>query len=297
MANHAPCRSCVGTGHKYIDTRYGTKTVDCRACNGTGINYRLYLSSCERCHTDLIYSVDAEHPPRYCKSCREEMKREKEAQWRETRCSSCYTTIKYNVNWDRIPDLCPACREKKKREREAAQAKWRTKSCKNCGGEIKYNVDWARVPDLCKSCLEKEKAKWREKSCQKCGATFKYNVDWTNIPSLCKDCREKEKKAREERRGLQQKSIQWDDNQALPGSNRLISDMRSTGLVTGANVKKNSYGGYHVTIFTGCNGERYSYDTDGDGNFVNKSAHHTDKAAVLLGKDTVGENPTCRNRW
>ena len=81
--------------------------------------------------------------------------------------------------------------------------------------------------------------------------------------------------------------MDYPKNQLLPGSDRSVNDLG----VAGANIKDNEYGGKHVTIYER-DGIRYSYDTDANGSFMASSAHYTDEAAKLLGKDSSG-----KNRW
>ena len=206
MAWYAKCRSCDGIGKKWIERRHGTEAVECRACGGSGSNHKLWVSNCARCYCEITYPVGSAHPPTHCRNCKEQMRAEKQAQWREKYCSGCGTTIKYRIDWDKIPDLCSSCKEKRRRERDEQKAKWREKSCSKCGAIIKYNVDWNKIPDLCKSCIEKvkteraeAKAKWIHKSCGNCGTDFTYHKDTPadRIPKYCKPCREKARAPRE----------------------------------------------------------------------------------------------------
>ena len=192
MGHYALCRSCGGTGRKFVNTRKGQKTFECRTCGGTGTNHKFWVENCRRCYCEITYPVDkGGNPPQYCASCRAQMKAERDAKWRTKPCGECGCELKYNVDWTNIPNYCPSCKEKKRLEREKQQAKWREKSCKNCGATIKYNIDWHQIPELCKSCIAKAKAKWKEKPCQRCQTTIKYHVDWQRIPDLCKQCAEK----------------------------------------------------------------------------------------------------------
>lgn len=76
-----------------------------------------------------------------------------------------------------------------------------------------------------------------------------------------------------------------------------MKDLRSTEF-TGLSVYKNSSGGFHVTIWNKDNKEeRFSYDVNSNGAMTVNSAHYTDLAAKLLGKDTIGPDATKRNRW
>lgn len=184
---YVECRSCSGLKKKFVMRNGIVKEYPCRACDGTGINQRLYSKYCEKCSAEIIYPRDAAFPPKYCKSCKEIIRAEKErkaAEWRVTKCKVCGAEIKYNIHWSKIPDTCKSCIEKER-------AKWKEKACKKCGATIKYNVGWSKIPELCKSCVEKEKAMWAEKSCKGCGAKIRYRKDWSNIPEYCKSCKDK----------------------------------------------------------------------------------------------------------
>lgn len=194
--------------------------------------------------------------------------------------------------------LCADCSARKKAEEEQ---KWREKPCPGlkgqsyCGKTIRYRTDWDNVPDICPDCREKAKeakaqreANMREKPCAgECGNTIRYNLNWDNVPNLCKECQGKLKAH------VSQK-VSWRPDQALPASDRSLNDLRSQGI-NGVSVKTNGIGGYHVTLFS--ESYRYSYDTTRSGNFLPKKAHYTDPAAELLGKNTIGSNPSNENRW
>lgn len=195
------CRSCDGLGQKTVwrdGNRHqpaGYKTFPCKACNGSGINQNLYSKSCEKCGAEIIYPRDSSYPPKYCKSCKQTIQKEKEqkaAKWKEASCKKCGAKIKYNTDWDKIPNTCKPCIEKEK-------AKWKTTTCKKCGSTIKYNTDWGNIPDICKPCIEKEKAKWKSVRCKWCHSEFKVNSDWKNKPELCKTCQQKVKDGQEEK--------------------------------------------------------------------------------------------------
>lgn len=319
------CRACKGSGRFYSKSG---KAFDCRACGGTGINKDLWSTNCERCRTEIIYKAYS-NTPRFCKSCREIQLEKACAQ------SGCTNTIRYKVGWDNVSnyckrcetkrqqgwsastcpgtgifgcgkliwsppgkrfDLCPDCSAKKRAERDA---KRREKTCQGikggpyCGKTIFYYTDSQFVPDLCPDCRAKAKAAKEErernrrtKPCPNCGSTITYYVGGKEF-DYCKSCSEKLRSAPREK-------VFWPADRPLPASDRSLNDLRSQGI-NGVSVKTNGLGGYHVTLFS--SNDRYSYDTDRNGNFVPGKAHYTDAAAKLLGKDTIGPDATGENRW
>lgn len=321
------CRACKGSGAYY--TKSG-KRLDCKACNGSGINYDLYETSCERCRAPIVYRKDG-HAPRFCKDCKGVQLEKTCAQYGCTNtiryhvgwdnvpdyCKRCET--KRNEGWSASTcpgtgffgcgkliwsppgkkfSLCPDCSARKKAD---DQSHWHEKKCPGlkgesyCGNIIKYRDDWERVPDICPECRDKAKrakadreAKMREKPCAGgCGATIKYSIDWEHPPNYCKDCKERQK-------SFQPEKVFWPPERSLPGSSRSLRDLKSSGI-TGASIKTNAFGGYHVTLFN--RDERYSYDTDSNNNLIPGRSHYTDEAAKLLGIDTIGPDATNKNRW
>lgn len=276
---YATCRNCNGSG-RFYDRKSG-KTFDCRACNGSGSNKNLWTTDCRRCGHQITYKAGTD-TPKFCKDCRNIELTKTCAQ------VGCHNIIKYKVGWDNVSDYCGSCRNKREKG-------YRTSTCK---GSFCSNLVWSppgKNFDFCFECSQKKKkadeAKWKEKPCAGgCRNTIRYNTDWEHIPNFCKTCKEKQK----QQRSTSQERIAWPSDKALPASDRSLNNLRSQG-VTGVSVKHNNRGGYHVTIFS--KEERYSYDTDSSGSFIQKSAHHTDQAAKLLGKDTIGQNPTNKNRW
>ncbi len=318
------CRACDGTGSnkKLYETRCqrcSTSIIfpteretprfckDCRnielekrcgqyGCNNA-IRYKVGRDTvptyCKRCETKRAQYYTAStcpglgffscgqliwSPPgksfKLCNECGEKDRAAKAAQTKTKRCNNCGAEIRYNVEWKNVPDLCNSCRE-------AEKAKWREKPCAKCGTTIKYRVDWEKVPNICKSCKDAEKAKWNEKPCSKCGATIKYNVDWTNIPNICNNCKQQYQSKPHQNKNTPEE-VFWDRYKALPGSDRSIADLGCTG----GKVKIFADGSKHVTVWNGegKEAERYSYDVDRNGNFVQDSAHYTDSMAQVLSK-------------
>ena len=128
MAWYASCRCCGGMGKKCIKTHKGDIMVECRACGGSGSNKSLWSDRCQRCYSEIIYPVGISNPPTYCRTCKQIMREERNAKWKEKNCPECGATIKYNTDWTNIPNLCNSCKEKKRREREEQKAKLKKKS-------------------------------------------------------------------------------------------------------------------------------------------------------------------------
>lgn len=282
------CGKCKGEGGRYRNKPKGTylglfgssrEWIRCDACGGTGENPKYRQTRCERCYTTIGYSVDSKFPPKYCQSCKPLAAAEKQRQ-RDSQQRSTYQS---------------------KQPRQ--DNNWLEKSCPGLKGEngcswhntIRYRTDWDKPPNLCPNCIAKIKqqkaerdAKMREKPCAgECGNIIHYNVDWDNVPNLCKDCKGKLKSHASQK-------IAWRHDQPLPSSDRSLNDLKSQGI-NGVSVRTNGIGGYHVTLFS--ESDRYSYDTTRSGNFLTGSSHYTDAAAKLLGKNTIGSNPSNENRW
>jgi hypothetical protein len=206
------CGKCKGTGwlgkrqsiglQQFISGNTGGRRCD--VCDGSGNDLRWTEKSCEKCGWRKIeYRRDWSNPPKYCDSCKDTVRREKEqkqrereqenAKWREKSCRGlkgqgyCGKTIKYRIDWNRIPDICPDCIAKSKAEKAQREANKRTKPCKHCGKTLTYYIGGKEF-DYCKECNE-----WKEKACATgdCANQVRYKVYFDNPPNYCDACKEK----------------------------------------------------------------------------------------------------------
>lgn len=321
------CGKCNGKGGRVVSNgrkpgwlETGKDWKRCDACGGSGQNPKYRERSCAYCHWGTVgYSSDNANPPLYCsESCKQDARREADSKrrseqqqsrlqhnqhkrperpsysnqprqnsdWLEKSCpgaqgSYCSNRIRYKASWDNTPTHCDQC---KNREFEKACAN----SIYGCDRVVKFKVTWKDVPDKCGRCRKEAEGRSTPQRCPKCSGIM-FNKPGKSY-SMCFEC----SKRQQSERPQYGEKIPWPDYKPLPASDRSVNDLRSKGI-TGVTVKQNPDGGYHVTMFS--HEERYSYDTDPRGNFIQKRAHYTDKAAELLGKDTIGPSSTNENRW
>ena len=151
----------------------------CKACKEAR-DAEWYEKDCERCGTSVRARYDWSHPPKFCNPCKEK----EAAEWTEISCADCGTAVRIRFDWDRPPHRCKSCTAKRATE-------WYEIKCGDCGTAMRARYDWAKPPKYCAGCKARRDAAWLDKSCEECRQPFRVRKDWVKPPRYCPDCKAK----------------------------------------------------------------------------------------------------------